>query len=108
MTYVQPGPQRRPIEGRRVAIGVGIALAAHLLTLLPMFGVFVDSGAAVTGAFLFLIAQVILFVVLLVLGIVRTVKQDGGLGVGLLIGWAVGLIVSFGGCVALLSVAPPT
>jgi hypothetical protein len=90
-----------------VAIGVAIALAAHLLTLVPMLGVFADIVAAATSAFLFLIAQVILFIVLLVVGIVRTVKQDGGIGVGLLIGWAVGLIVSFGGCVALLSVAPP-
>jgi hypothetical protein len=102
MTYPS-GPQRRSIEGRRVAIGVGIALAAHLLTLAPILGGFVNTDYGVTGAFLFLIAQVILFIVMLVLGIVLTVRQDGGIGVGLLIGWAVGLIVSFGGCIALLN-----
>ncbi len=106
MTYVQPKP-RRPIERRRVTIGVGIAIAAHLLTLLPMLGVFADTGAAIAGAFLFFVAQVILFVTLLVVGIVRTVKQDGGLGVGLLIGWAVGLVISFACFAALLSLAPP-
>ena len=104
MTYVQPKP-RRPIERRRVTIGVGIAIAAHLLTLLPMLGVFADTGAAIAGAFLFFVAQLILFVTLLVVGIVRTVKQDGG--VGLLIGWAVGLVISFACFAALLSLAPP-
>ena len=44
---------------------------------------------------------------MLVVGIVRTVKRDGGLGVGLLIGWAAGLVISFAGFAALLSLAPP-
>jgi hypothetical protein len=98
---------RRPIERRRVTIGAGIAVAAHLLTLVPMLGVFGDTGSALAGAFLYVAAQIILFVTLLVVGIVRTVKRDGGLGVGLLLGWAVGLVISFAGFAALLSLAPP-
>ncbi|HET9517010.1 MAG TPA: hypothetical protein VFO77_04720 [Actinoplanes sp.] len=99
----QPPGQRRPIEGRRVAIGVAIAIGAHLLTLaaIPIGSLFQDG--AILGAFVFLALQGLLFLTLLVVGIVLTVRQDGGIGVGLLIGWALGVLVSFGGCVALLN-----
>jgi hypothetical protein len=100
-----PPPPRRPIEFKRVAIGFGIALAAHLLTLVPILFGFTspDTGVGVTGAFIFLILQVLLFPTLITLGVVFTVRQDGGIGVGLLIGWAIGVLVSFGGCIALLN-----
>lgn len=101
-------PDVRSIEGRRVAVGAGISIAAHLVTLVPMLGVFVDTGAAVAGVFLFVVAQVLLLVAVLIVGIVRAVKRDGGLGVGLLVGWAVGFVLALVGCVALLSAAPST
>ena len=97
-----PQPRRRPIEGRRVAMGVGIAIAAHLLTLVPMLFGLADPNFGARAVFIFLIAQVLVALTLIVVGIVRIVRQDGGVGVGLLIGWAVGVLVSFGGCVALL------
>jgi hypothetical protein len=98
-----PSPARRPIAFRRVAIGFGIAVGAHLLTLVPMlFGV-VHRSWGPTGALVFFGLQVLLFPTLLVLGIVGTARQDGGIGVGLMIGWAIGVIVSFGGCVALIN-----
>jgi hypothetical protein len=98
-----PPPPRRPIRFKRVVIGFGIALAAHLLTLVPVLFGFVDQDWGVTGAVVFLILQALLFPTLITLGIVFTVRQDGGIGVGLLIGWAIGVLVSFGGCFALLN-----
>jgi hypothetical protein len=98
-----PPPARRPIALARVAIGFGIAIGAHLLTLVPILLGYADSDWGVTGALVFLGLQVLLFPTLLVLGIVGTVRQDGGIGVGLMIGWAIGVLVSFGGCVALIN-----
>ena len=101
----------RPIRGSRVALGIGLALLGHLITValaIPSFttpdeyGLWL--GAALTG-------QAVLFVACLVLGIVLIVRGDRGIGLGLLIGWAVGIIVlpviGFGACiVALRSTGP--
>jgi hypothetical protein len=98
-----------PIRGGRVAAGIGIALAAHLATLLVLvLGLLVDNDdVAGAGVLTLLVGQFIAFVVCLTVGIVRTVRQDGGVGVGLLIGWAVGLLIvpvaGFGLCVWALS-----
>ncbi|GID94525.1 hypothetical protein ACFQFC_35280 [Amorphoplanes digitatis] len=98
-----PPPRRRPIEFRRVAIGFGIAMGVNLLILVPMlFGLGTQDGV-IFGGFLYLILQVLLVPGLLVTGIVQTIRQDGGIGVGLMIGWAIGGLVSFGGCIALLN-----
>ena len=49
-----------------------------------------------------LLGQAVVFLGCLVTGIILTVKHDGGIGVGLLIGWAIGVIVApivgFGVC----------
>ena len=96
-------PPRRPITLGRIGIGVAIAIGAHLLTLVPILFGFADSTWGTAGAVIFLGLQALLFPTLLTLGIVGIVRQDGGIGVGMLIGWAVGVIVSFGGCVALIN-----
>jgi len=108
-----PPPPRgpsRPIRGRRIAAGIGIALAAHLATLLLLLiGLLFRNGdfAAGPGLIALLVGQALVFVGCLVMGIVLTVRQDGGVGVGLLIGWAVGLLVvpvaGFGLCVWAIS-----
>jgi hypothetical protein len=100
-----PG-RRRQIRGGRVAAGVGIALAGHALSLVvPVIGAAAQSEELMwNGLLVMLGAQLLLALVCLVVGIVLTVKQDGGIGIGLLIGWGVGLliapVVGFGVCVA--------
>jgi len=111
---VPPPPRRasEPIRGRRVAAGIGIALAAHAATLLLLLGglLFRDEDfAAGPGLIALLVGQLAVFVGCLTVGIVLTVRQDGGVGVGLLIGWAIGLLVApvagFGICVWAFSAA---
>lgn len=101
------GPRpRRQIRGGRIAAGVGVALGGHALTIVaPVVGVAAGSEElAWNGLLVMLGAQLLLALVCLVVGIVLTVKQDGGIGIGLLIGWGVGLliapVVGFGLCVA--------
>lgn len=101
------GPRpRRPIRGGRVAAGVGIALGGHALTVVvPALGFVADNeDLAGIGLLVMLGAQLLLALACLVVGIVLTVKQDGGIGIGLLIGWGIGLliapVVGFGLCVA--------
>lgn len=105
----QPPPQwrqRRPIRGRRVFAGVGIALAGHLATLVvPAIGVVANiEDVAFAGLWLGIVGQLVLLAACLAVGITLTVRQDGGIGIGLLIGWAVGLlitpVVGFGLCIA--------
>ncbi|HZM79067.1 MAG TPA: hypothetical protein VFC19_25335 [Candidatus Limnocylindrales bacterium] len=102
------GSGRRPIRPGRVWTGIGIALGGHLLTILIGWLVAIlISGEQVLNFLLVATAgQILLAIAALVVGIILTVKgQDGGIGVGLLIGWAVGLIISpvigFGVCVSL-------
>lgn len=105
-----PPPGQRPIRGARIALGIGIALGAHLLTI--GLGVGVGAIAAgsdpVTPAVITLFAtQVLVFLGCLVAGILLIVRSDRGLGIGLLIGWAVGVIVlpviGVGICIALFA-----
>jgi hypothetical protein len=105
------GRPRRQLRGGRIAAGVGIALAGHLLTLVVItVGVAAGSGdVAIVGLWIGLGGQLLLLVVCLAVGIILTVKQEAGIGVGLLIGWAIGLlvvpVVGFGLCVAAINAA---
>src|SRR5262245_36803936 len=98
-----PGPAgdgKVPIRAGRVWVGIGIAMSGHLLTILIgwLAGFFSGSGgdeAALNFLFVAGIGQVILAIVALTAGITKTVRgRDGGVGVGIIIGWAVGLIIS--------------
>jgi hypothetical protein len=107
-----PRPGDRPILGRRVAIGVGIAIGGHLLTIgITVLAAYVaaqspePSGAG--WLVLGLISQLVLFVACLTIGIVWIVNRDRGIGLGLIIGWAVGVVVlpviGFGACIVLIN-----
>jgi hypothetical protein len=88
---------RRPIRGRRVPVGIGIALAAHLLTIVAMLvSMAIDTTEvdAATGFFVLLVAQGVVLIGCLAVGIVLAARNEGGVGVGLLIGWAIGVIVA--------------
>lgn len=109
MRPVEPGETRPGAnQPKRIWLGVGLALLGHAVTIVvPLVVSQVVSGeAAANFLVLALAGQVILAIVALAVGITLAVKRDGGVGVGLLIGWAVGLIVApvvgFGVCVALI------
>jgi hypothetical protein len=103
---------KRPIQAKRILAGIGIAFGGHLLTILVPWAVaaVVKPGSidvASTFLMLALIGQVVLAIAALATGITLAVKRDGGIGVGILIGWAIGLIISpilgFGVCVSLIN-----
>ena len=102
-------PLRRPVRAGRVVAGVGIALAGHLLTLVvSVAGAAVgNTDVSIAGFYTVVGGQILLAAGCLVVGIVLTVRQDGGFGVGLLIGWGVGLlfapVVGIGLCLNALS-----
>ena len=96
----------RPIRGGKVAAGIGVAIAGHLVTIgVAVLGILLTNAAA--WLVVALVLQVALFAACLTIGIVWIVKRDRGFGLGLLIGWAVGVIVlpvvGFGVCVALIN-----
>jgi hypothetical protein len=78
-------PATPPIRGGQVAIGIVAAIVGHLLTI----------ALAIADPRAGLLAQVPLLVVCLVSGIVLLSRRGGyrGLGLGLLIGWGVGVLV---------------
>lgn len=106
-----PGRQRRPVKGGRIVAGIAIALLGHLLTLVVLtVGVAAaNEDVAWAGLWIGLGGQFLLLVACLAVGITLTVRQDGGIGIGLLIGWAIGLlitpVVGFGLCIAAINSA---
>ncbi|GAA1750416.1 hypothetical protein [Luedemannella helvata] len=109
-----PGrPPKPPITPGWVFAGIGLAMLGHLLTIVPAIPVLAAStpgGDAVgTAVIVMLIAQVVVFLGCLVAGIVLLAGErvSRGLGLGLLIGWAVGVlvvpVVGFGLCVQAIS-----
>jgi hypothetical protein len=109
----QPPGEDRPIHGRKIAAGIGIAAAAQVLAILIGVGATIAGGAsdnsenALLGVYLEMLLQLVLFIACLVVGIVWIVRRDRGFGIGILIGWAVSIIVfpvaGIGVCIAVLN-----
>ena len=114
-TVPPPPPQGedRPIRGRKVAAGLGIAVGGQVLAIgigvavTILFATSDKSENALLGIYLEMLLQLVLFVACLVVGIVWIVRRDRGLGLGILIGWAVSVIVfpvaGIGVCIALVN-----
>lgn len=95
-------------QGGRMWLGITLALVGHLLTVVigTVYGAAFgdgDADAVFGGLTAGLIAQAVLFIACLVAGIVLNNRGDRSLGNGILIGWAIGLliapVVGFGVCV---------
>ncbi|MFC7479959.1 hypothetical protein ACFQX7_07855 [Luedemannella flava] len=96
-----------------MAGGIGLALLGHLITIVPCLVVLAQTDPSDdtvgTAVLVGLVGQFLLFVTCLVAGIILLVGQRPfrGVGLGLLIGWAVGLlivpVVGFGLCVQAFS-----
>lgn len=100
-------PPDRLIRGSRVALGGGLAILAHLLTIVAPVAIVtggVTASRDATWLAVALAGQVLTFLGCMVFGILGIVRGDRGLGLGLLIGWAVGVVVvpvvGIGVCIA--------
>jgi hypothetical protein len=101
----------RPILAKRMWIGIVLGLLSQLVTIcvVPLVGVYALSGTSLadqSGAtsIVFRIAELVAFLLVVVIGIYQLVRGDRGLGLGLLIGWGGGLVI-FGGVFVLAIVA---
>lgn len=107
-----PPPNPRPILGRKLGAGIGYALAAHVLSIALGVGWAVlarDSDAAGISVLIILVGQLMVFLGCLAIGIIQLVQGDRGIGVGLLVGWAIGVlvlpVVGVGVCIAAMNSA---
>ncbi|HEX6684819.1 MAG TPA: hypothetical protein VF062_18585 [Candidatus Limnocylindrales bacterium] len=105
----RPADGKQPIRPGRMWTGIGLALGAHLLTILVgwIVALTMSGEAAFTFLTVAAIGQVVLAIAALVAGTILAVRgRDGGIGLGIIIGWAVGMIISpvigFGVCVSLV------
>ncbi|GGJ84004.1 hypothetical protein GCM10010123_12140 [Pilimelia anulata] len=92
----RPAPPR-PVDPGRVAAGVGLACVAHLLTILPLLFLFLGEDSSASAGFVFgfpLVGQVLVLLGCVLGGALLIARRDGGMGIGLLAGWPVGLILA--------------
>ena len=86
-------PIRRPVRGRQVLLGGGFAFGGHTLALVVTF-IIAFTGSVYDSTWVVVVAmEVMLFFACLVCGIVWITSRDRGIGIGLLVGWPVGLLV---------------
>lgn len=100
------GGGREPIRAVDVWVGIAMATLGHLLTIVITVVALAFRGDV--GLIVGFGSQAVLFVACLTLGIVALTRQvRRGLGLGLLIGWGVGVIVlpvvGVGACIYMLS-----
>ncbi|GAA0721504.1 hypothetical protein Drose_07730 [Dactylosporangium roseum] len=112
-TVPPPPGEERPIRGKKVFAGIGLAalgqVAAIGLGVLAtfLFAMSENSENALFGVYLEILLQVLLFLACLILGIVWIARKDRGIGLGLIIGWAVSVLVfpvaGIGVCIAIVN-----
>jgi len=103
----------RPIRGRKVAAGIGLAALGQVLTIglgvgsIFLLGSFGAGDAAIYGIYIEVILQILLFLGCLIFGVVWILNRDRGIGLGLIIGWAVSVlvfpVVGIGVCLAVVN-----
>jgi len=89
-----PGSERlRPIVGRRVGLGVILAMLGHLVTVGAGF-VAVSLRHGPDWLLVWVIGQVVLLIAAVTAGTVLLVRGDRGVGLGVFIGWGAGLVLT--------------
>lgn len=84
---------RGPVQGKKVMIGGGVALGGHVFALV-VASVIAFTGSVYDSGWLVIVAmEVLLFFGCLTFGVVWFTSRDRGIGIGLLIGWPLGLLV---------------
>lgn len=87
-----PSVRHRPIRGRRVALGVTLALLGHLLTVgLGFTAAQFDSRP--DWLTLWVLAQGVLLIGCVIAGVLLLTRGDRGIGLGVLVGWAGGAVL---------------
>jgi hypothetical protein len=108
-TAPPPAEDPRRMRGGRVWLGIAIALSGHAVSigLGLMVGALDEQNQIMTAFGIMIIAQFFVFAACLAAGIVLLNRGDRGIGAGILIGWAIGLLVApvvgFGICVNALN-----
>jgi hypothetical protein len=98
-TVPKPPPEAMPPRGNRgvrVSIGIAVAAAGHLLTIVVLYTSAAIAGDAWldgTGRWVLFGGQGLLAAACLVIGLVLAICREGGIGIGLIIGWAAGVPV---------------
>lgn len=84
---------RGPVQGSKIMLGGGIAFGGHTLALVAT-AIVAFTGSVYDSTWLVIVGiEVLLFFACLVCGIVWVTSRDRGIGIGLLVGWPVGLLV---------------
>ena len=84
----------RPIRGRKVAAGIGVGIAGHLLAIgLTVLAAYLEVQSNVAWVWIGMGAEVVLFVACLIFGTIWIVSRDRGIGLGLIIGWSAGAVM---------------
>ncbi|MET7392508.1 hypothetical protein ABZS66_03320 [Dactylosporangium sp. NPDC005572] len=106
------GPER-PIRGKKVFAGIGLAALGQVLVIglgVLLTFLFAQSGNgenALLGVYAEILLQILLFLACLTFGIIWIVQKDRGIGLGLIIGWAVSVLVfpiaGIGVCIAIVN-----
>ena len=99
-----PPPGSQPKRGRRAEIFGGVVIGGILAVIVPVVGLAIAAGSGSdsgSGAVAVLIVAILL-VPVVGLGLLFS-ESSRPWGVGILIGWAIALIVIGGSCVALIA-----
>jgi hypothetical protein len=91
--HVPGSEELRPIHGRRVGLGIILAVAAHLVTV----GVAAAMGQLESGPdwlLVWALGQLVLLVAAVTAGTILLVRGDRGVGLGVFIGWGGGLVLT--------------
>jgi hypothetical protein len=87
------GAEGRPVRGWRVTAGIGLAVLGHA-AIVGVASLVSVLGHSVGGLWIVIPAEAALLAVCVTLGVLLLAHGDRGLGLGLLIGWAVALLVA--------------
>jgi len=101
---LQPAATASRLRPRRVWAGIGLASLGHLIVICASFVLNAFTSEIGGIAVVLPAAELALLAACVGGGIALMRRGDRSLGVGLLIGWAVGAVVFAGACVALIVV----